>query len=47
MVTVMEFISDWRALILPVIIIIELIALFIVIRTIWIGFKDDFDLGKK
>ena len=41
---IMKFITDYRALILPVMIIIELIALAVVIREIWKGFKDDFNL---
>lgn len=44
MVTILEIISDWRALILPVVIIVELIALAVLIRTMWKGFKEDFEL---
>lgn len=37
----MELLSDYRAWILPVVVIIELIALAVVIREIWTGAMDD------
>lgn len=40
----MQIINDYRAFILPVMIIVEVLALVIVLRMLWQGFKEDFDL---
>ena len=44
MLAIMQFINDYRALILPAFIIVELIAIVFLIRVLWQGFKEDFDL---
>lgn len=42
MLHIINFISEWRHIIMPVLCVGALVAVIVVIREIWQGFKEDF-----